>query len=473
MAYTEFYCDPVNGSNLNAGSTNAAPVYTGVGDSDGTSVFTPSDGSTPANTVSAGMFASVYVTAGATVTVFVGRITNVAAGVNGAITVSTTAKSGTFPANSAGAHTISCVVGGYWLGPNGTSGFPFNFVAAAMTDASADVVRVNFKNSATYNITAAMTHTLAGPTVFQGFTTSPNDLGRATIDGGTSGASYAPLNVSGASNVLRDLIFSHNGATGVANGITIQARCTADRCVFSGMLGTGLTSSGIGIVVNECEAYGCNVGAAANIGGFNSSGQCLFTRCVSHDNSASGSLGFRITSSGSFFVDCIADTNASHGFACISANVSLQLSNCVAYNNGGAGLTCTAAGDIARVENCIFALNGTYGLDVNGATSIADLDNCAFFSNTSGQTNNALAPQADGSITLSGDPFVDAANGDFRLNSTAGAGAACRGAGRGAFVGTASYAKTTTGFPDVGAAQHQDGGGGTSGMLFVPNLEGV
>ncbi len=124
MAYTEFYCQ-TTGDNLNAGSTTAnGAVYTGVGDSDGTSVFTPSDGSTPASTVSVGDFASVYVTAGATVAVFIGRVTIVAAGVNGAITVSTSAKSGTFPAASSGAHTITCKTGGAWKGPNSAVSFP-------------------------------------------------------------------------------------------------------------------------------------------------------------------------------------------------------------------------------------------------------------------------------------------------------------------------------------------------------------
>lgn len=189
MSFSEFYCDFTNGSNLNAGSTNAAPIYTSAGgDSDGTSQFTPNDGSTPASTVSVGMFGSVYVTAGATVAVFVGRITVVAAGVNGAITFSTTAKSGTFPAASAGAHTITLKVGGYWKGPNAASGFPFGFITNALTNVAGDVNRVTLLATATYTVTAAIAHGNAGPTVFRGGTASAGDGGRATIDGGGTGA---------------------------------------------------------------------------------------------------------------------------------------------------------------------------------------------------------------------------------------------------------------------------------------------
>jgi hypothetical protein len=55
-------------------------------------------------------------------------------------------------------------------------------------------------------------------------------------------------------------------------------------------------------------------------------------------------------------------------------------------------------------------------------------------------------------VTLTGDPFVNAAGGNFALNNTVGAGADCRAAGiPGAFPGG-----TTTGYLDIGAVQHRD-----------------
>ena len=58
-----------------------------------------------------------YVTAGAVTSGYIGRITAVVNAANGNITFSTTAKSGTFPTASAGAHTISLRVGGACRGP--------------------------------------------------------------------------------------------------------------------------------------------------------------------------------------------------------------------------------------------------------------------------------------------------------------------------------------------------------------------
>jgi len=53
-------------------------------------------------------------------------------------------------------------------------------------------------------------------------------------------------------------------------------------------------------------------------------------------------------------------------------------------------------------------------------------------------------------------PWVDPANGDFRINLTA-----ANWAGRGAFTETASSYAGTVGFPDIGAAQSKTGSGGT------------
>src|SRR3990167_1101940 len=225
MAFTEFCCRS-GGSNLNGGAlaSGAEPsttaVYTCINSNwDGTSIFTPTDGSTPASSVTVGDFASVYLDAAA-VAVYVSRVTVVAAGVNGAITLSTTAKSGTAP--TVGATGRSIKVGGAWKGPNAAEGFPFNFINEACTNSSDNPVRVNFKNDASYSITAAMTHTLIGPTFFQGYTSAFGDLGKATIDGGTSGASYVLLTFSGNGTARcygLDLIFQNNGATGSANGV--------------------------------------------------------------------------------------------------------------------------------------------------------------------------------------------------------------------------------------------------------------
>mgnify|MGYP001580240801 CR=1 FL=1 len=119
MAYTEFYCHKL-ASDLNAGSTtdNAAlHTYAAGTFVRATGVFTLA-GSTPtADGVAVGDWASIYTTAGATVAVFVARVT-AREDVGGTITVSLTAKSGVVASVSEGAGAVTCKVGGAWLTPS-------------------------------------------------------------------------------------------------------------------------------------------------------------------------------------------------------------------------------------------------------------------------------------------------------------------------------------------------------------------
>ncbi len=452
---------------MNGGSSaSGAATYsaTNGGWNSGTGVFTPTAGN-PSLSVTVGQTANVYVD-GATTPVFIGRVTNVS---STTVTVSLTAASGTAPSTSATARSIK--VGGVWKGPNGAVFFPFDFITNALTNASSDPPRVNFKNAATYNITAAMTHSNGGQITFQGYTSSAGDGGRATFDGGTSGASYALLTVSGNLCRFVDLIFQNNGASGSASGFTVSAdRTLCDRLVAHAVRGAGfrVDSSIRPIVFRECEAYACNQSNTANLGGFvsnASAGAVLFLRCVAHDNTGGNNNGF-VSDDGSVnqvaFIDCVADTNGASGILMVNnAAVGSLVSGCTLYNNGGDGVLVQIAA-VFVVENCVFVSNAGYGLNYTGTVVSPAVTSNAFLSNTSGPTNGINASYVTGSVTLSGDPFVDAANGDFDLNSTAGAGAACRGAGRGSFTQTAASYTGTLSVPDIGASQHPDSGGATT-----------
>lgn len=74
-------------------------------------------------------------------------------------------------------------------------------------------------------------------------------------------------------------------------------------------------------------------------------------------------------------------------------------------------------------------------------------------------TNIGSVIAENGSISLTGSPYTNAASGDFTLNNTAGAGAACRGASP--YFG---------GYGDLGAVQHQQTGG--SGIILNPGFGG-
>jgi hypothetical protein len=452
VAYTEFYCNASTGSNMNGGSDeNASPSYTATngGWNSGTGVFTPASGN-PSSSVTVGQFANVF-TDGATTPVFVGRVTSVN---STTVTVSTTAKAGTAP--NTGASGISINVGGVWKGPNAAVSFPLNFIVRTTVNASSDWPRVNFKNNATYSVTASVTQGNSGIIVFQGYSSTVGDGGKATIDGGTTGASFILFNNSGSGCRYRDLIFQNNGDSSNSGGVVSAAQNIYERVVVNSIRGHGFSISGHLI---ECEAYSCNqsnggfVGISVNTG--------TLVRCISHNNTGNAS-GFGLGNA--FAIDCIADTNGASGFAS-SSTQPISLLNCTAYNNTVSGFVHNSGFQVTVAENCVFASNGAYG--VNFASSNGRILNCAFYSNTSGSTNGST--DATGSITLSVSPFVDAANGDFSLNDTDGGGADLRGTGIGTFQQTSGYSDTTTSYPDIGAVQHQEISGG---LLMNPGMTG-
>jgi hypothetical protein len=475
-AFTEFYVQ-TTANNLNSGSTTSdSATYTGVGDSDGTSVFTPSDGSTPASSVNVGDWASVYVTSGATVATFVGRVTVVAAGVNGAITVSTAAKAGAFPASSAGAHTISCKVGGAWAGPSGAVGFPFGFAAGTLTNASSDVTCVNIKGGTTYSITAGMTQSAADNLtvmMFSGYTGSVRDGGRAKIDGGTTGASYALLTVTGKNATYQDLEFQNNGATG--NQPLVNSSTGSEdlfyRCVFHDSMGNGITVNGV-CTVNQCEAYACDKSNTADFGGFvlQSSGADAIN-CISHHNQTNNAAGFKMDG-GIHLINCVSFAN---GYGVRStADVLQSIINCDFYANTNAGIHLNSGASdplVVLIRNCNLLKNGTWGIQFgNGAFRNGLIQNCGFGTGTQANGSGDISTQAgflvSGTVNYASGvtPWVAPSTGDFRITL-----ATAKNAGIGSYLQTytGSTWTGTIGYPDIGAAQHLDSGGGERSYTFA------
>lgn len=464
MAFTEFYCDTSTGANINAGDLTANGVVTSTNGawSTVTNIFTATGG-TPFSGVSVGDFASLYLDGG-TVSVYVARVTAVGGG-GLTLTLSSTAKSGTAPTTVA--LGVSCTTGGAWKGPNAAEAFPFGFSAATMTNAAADKVRVNFKNTSTYSITAAMVHSLSGYVRWEGYTTTVADGGRANIDGGTAGASYVLLTIGGNSDghLLKNLIFSNNGATGSASGVVITRTSginAAAGCVFHGFRGHGLSTANAGIL--ECEAYDCNQSNTLGLGGFTGATGATpaFVRCISHDNTGSNAHGFRSNggSSTSIFTDCVADSNGGVGFNFPDTGIPTTLDGCNAYNNGSHGVVVNVSANFGYavvIENCNFLKNGGFGIQfaVGTAFLVGGILNCGFGSgtqvNASGDINNSGPLEITGKITYASNvtPWIDPANGNFQINL-----AAAEYTGRGVYTTTAASYGPTQGYPDVGAAQH-------------------
>jgi hypothetical protein len=457
MAYTEFYCQ-AGGSNLNAGSTNnntAAYTSTNGNWSTSTNIFIPTDGSTPASFISVGDFVSIFLDA-ASETPCIGRVTAVAAGVNGGITVSASFRAGTAPATGATGRTLRA--GGAWLGPNGTSGFPISISGwANVANVAGNPVRINLKNDQTYSVSVAISDPGSNNnTLVQGYSSSPGDLGRATL---TTSSTSVNLLSFGSMKGFKDCIFASSAASGTPDLVTSNgAGAIFQRCVFHDARGSGLLINGAALII-ECEAYNCNKSNTGASGGFKSAvGGNRFIRCIAHDNAGSNSIGFLRSGNGvvNYFF-CISDTNGGGGFkeTNSSSGDSVYL-NCDAYNNTGDGISMTfdpGNNGSVYIENCNFIKNSGAAINNNAATHrFGSLYNNGFGSGT--QANGSANVLGDweifGSVTYASGvtPWVDPANGDFRVNL-----AAAIAAGRGAFMETAASYAGTTSYPDIGASQ--------------------
>lgn len=450
MSFTNFAC--INGgSNLNAGTrtgnttepgTAADLTYASGSWVQSTRVFTVASGDPVADGVAVGDYASVYAD-GATVTGYIGRVT---ARTTTTITISSSAIAGTAPTDGTSNRTLK--IGGAWAGPSGTDIFPFNFINGNPVNSSTNPVRCNLKNDQTYTISASLAHTTSSVT-FQGYSSSYGDGGKATID--ANGNAIHVVNVTGARVGLYDLIATNNGASGANAGFNISGAngCVIVRCVAHNIRGNGILTSGT-VPIIECEAYNCNKANSSGLGAIH--GSSIVVNSIAHDNTT-GSNCHGFTGGGVAYVGCIADTNAGSGFLRTSSTWVMLL-NCDSYNNTldgydhGSGQTA-----IGWVMNCNFIKNGGWG--IRGYTpSFAFplwLYNNGYGAGTQANgsgTSTGVEVQETGNVTYASNttPWVDPANGDFRINL-----AAAKSAGRGAYTQTAASYAGAQGYPDIGA----------------------
>lgn len=304
--------------------------------------------------------------------------------------------------------------------------------------------------SGTYSITSASTNVASGclapaagsginqVTRILGYGTTRNDYGTPPVLQASGISTFTLLTVLVHTRVV-NITFDGNSRTssrGVnATGTgTIVYLCTATNCTNSGF--TGASAANIFIA---CTATGCSTNPA-----FTSTTAIACYGCVAASNTVTG---FNNLTNGAYNVASNNSGASSVGFAYGSTSL---LSNCTAYNNGSHGFSQgNTTGSV--LVNCLSVSNGGYAFYSSSATGSATFLNWATYNNTSGVNSPNLTANClyVNSVTLTADPFTDAAGGDFSLNTVAGGGAACRAAG---FPGTFP-AVSTTGYLDIGAAQ--------------------
>jgi len=460
MPFTEFCCRS-GGSNLNAGTrlgdgtepgTSAALTYASGSWVNGTGVFTVASGDPIADGVAVGDFASVYDNA-ASVTTLVGRVT---ARTTTTITVSTSAKTGT-TADGTGNRTLR--IGGAWLGPNGASGFPMNFITNACQNAAGDLPRINYKNDANYAITANISN-IGANTTHQGYGAFYGDLGVAILDGGTSGAAYTLIGPTVGNNaVMADFWIKNNGATGtVASAVFFNSSGgLLLRVTVSDMRAIGIQTNGT-TFFNSIEVFGCLNGGII-LQGNNS----RLINSIIHSNT---SYGVRTAAFGNYLINSIVAKNSGIGIQA-DANAT-TIDGCDIYDNGSDGIRANIGGTQAiYVVNSNLVKNNGWGINATATKMQGLITNCGFGSgtqaNTSGKINAMQSVIESGTVDYAANtsPWIDADTGDFRL-----AVDAAKQTGSQVFTQRASGWAGTVGYPDIGAAQALITGGGGGGAAF-------
>lgn len=251
---------------------------------------------------------------------------------------------------------------------------------------------------------------------------NPTGTGRPLIE--TSSALNPMVRVNIGTRIFSNfrLDGTDNALVGIAagDGSTVRgaqiSNVKVERCATTGI---DANSGGNGLAVVGCEVTDMKAGATAAISG----GFCV--GCYVHD---SPGVGFNYPNSA---VGCVADTMTGDGFRFGGLNVCTQLLNNVAYACGGDGFDSpdTYTGVTAVLNNIAYGNTG-YGMRTDKSEVVARnwlIDYNALGSNTAGARLNFIAGGHD--VTLTADPFTDAANGDFSLNATAGGGADLVGVG--------------------------------------------
>jgi len=248
------------------------------------------------------------------------------------------------------------------------------------------------------------------------------------------------------------------GQPGVSAILVLNCKFSGFNLVLDGQNGSGFYYTTGSIIANS-EFTG-NVSGIKNADGF------LYLNNYFHGNSGDAigtGTGTGNSNTVSMLVGNIIVSN-SRGF--VAANTTMTTAyfygNVIA-NNTSDGINTSQSGMNLQLANNIIYGNGGWGVNLVSGSVIFDNNNNAYGSNTSGNRNNFSAGTND--VALSANPFTNSGSGDYSLNSTAGGGAALKGAGfPGVFPGG-----TTTSNLAIGAVQ--PAAGSTSVTIGVPVLQ--
>ncbi|VTR92825.1 : Beta_helix [Gemmata massiliana] len=305
--------------------------------------------------------------------------------------------------------------------------------------------------------------------VIEGYVTTPGDApdGSAapTITTTTSSINLFTFQsgAAGAFLLFRSLRFLHAGAVrgagiiGATGAGSIQGGSHLDRCEFSGCSNGYSSGSRFAIdYARRCTFRNCTATGVASASLFTGTwvDECRFLDNTSHGCDIG--TGLQISPR---FRRCVFSGNGGNGInmPVTTRTVELIVQASTFEGNGGDGIlfSYTTGTPSGLITDSVFWGNTGYGVNGGGSgggafTSLIGTNN-AYGSNSSGPPQGFTTELYP--VSLSADPFTNAAGEDWAPNAASGGGLLVRYAGAGA--------------ADIGAVQHPASGGGSTGGYII------
>jgi len=362
---------------------------------------------------------------------------------------------GTWSGNETGTERL--IVGGSLASLNDTTGWnawcESTFVNS---DSKPPCLWIQTGNTFTDAVTFANDGTASSPLSVRGYDTTPGDTldedDRPSIT--VAAASSSALTLTNRQYLhFADLIFEHTNASngsqvvrafGSNNRTLTFERCkiaSASTCSGAGII--GLRGYGLHRLVG-CEIVGKNTGSfMVNV----LVGNVLFSACKFKNCGYSIYCFMLGNTSMATFDQCVFDGLLNDGpvFALTGKPTGLCVKNCVfdGMADGVALIDGTQNVNYPYFQNCVFIPYAGTTLFPDGRA--VHVHNCA----TYGTLGTVIG---DDNIELSGDPFIDRANGDYRINTASAAGRQLLNAG---YPSSLPGLLSSTSYSDIGACQQR------------------
>lgn len=352
-------------------------------------------------------------------------------------------------------------------GGDGSSGSPWTLTEAMSSAAAGD--RINVKADGTYTLAATLTPAAAGtmtvPIAVRGYTTTIGDSDNVApvVDIDANDGNYPIVTQAYAWWHWSNIRFHNNdSSSSTAYGVYVSsttATNTFRNCKIDDVGAWGMYLQSRGCVVDSCEVTNWAQGSVSWHAAFYMGQQAgLIINCYVH-HPKGNARGIQIAGYANSIVNTIIDgtllgsSTGSSLEGIYNTNNSLYYSssiiNCTVRNfDESIKQSGTSTTNMLSVSNCIFT-DGNYAITSDtGEEGHYYLRNNAIYGMTSGQIDaGSTIAVEDNTVSLTADPFVDAANGDYSLNNVAGGGADCRG------VQIVTPGAAHTSYLDLGAVQ--------------------